>query len=105
MSRCMPICCTLRGNVAEGSWAARPAVTLRTVPHCHAKCGLLALCYQVMALIADFMLVWLSAPRVMAAGAAPAHRSAISKFLAACPDNAFQAGSAAPPSQPFVDRG
>lgn len=45
---------------------------------------------QVMALIADFMLVWLSAPRLVPAGAAPVHRTGFSKFLASCPDNAFQ---------------
>jgi len=44
----------------------------------------------VMALIADFMLVWLSAPRLVPAGAAPVHRTGFSKFLASCPDNAFQ---------------
>ncbi len=53
-----------------------------------------------MALIADFMLVWLSAPRMLAAGAAHPHRSALSKFLASCPDNAFQAGGAALPPGP-----
>lgn len=47
-------------------------------------------CAQVMALIADFMLVWLSAPRLVPAGAAPVHRTGFSKFLASCPDNAFQ---------------
>ena len=53
---------------------------------------------QVMALIADFMLVWLSAPRLMAAGAVPTRKNAISKFFAGCPDNAFQvrAGAGAP---------
>ena len=44
---------------------------------------------QVMALIADFMLVWLPAPTValrsISKGAGP-----IAKFFYGCPDNAFQ---------------
>lgn len=46
----------------------------------------------VMALIADFMLVWLSAPRLQLSRTAisPKVGNAVSKFFAGCPDNAFQ---------------
>lgn len=45
----------------------------------------------MMALIADFMLVWLPAPTYSAAGkAAAAAPSALGRLFAGCPDNAFQ---------------
>jgi len=46
----------------------------------------------VMALIADFMLVWLPAPTFAAGGAAAASKApnALARIFAGCPDNAFQ---------------
>ncbi|KAK9816542.1 hypothetical protein WJX72_001744 [[Myrmecia] bisecta] len=44
----------------------------------------------VMALAADFMLVWLPAPRATFGAAAPRKQNALSTFLSNCPDNSFQ---------------
>ena len=44
----------------------------------------------MMALVADFMLVWLPAPTLSFAPKAAAKRNAVSAFLASCPENAFQ---------------
>ena len=43
-----------------------------------------------MAILADFMLVWLPAPTVGLSPALAKSASGFAKFLAACPDNAFQ---------------
>ena len=44
----------------------------------------------IMALIADFMLVWLPAPTLSYAPATVKKQSGLAKFIASCPDNAFQ---------------
>lgn len=44
----------------------------------------------VMALIADFMLVWLPAPTVSLRGPITTQAGSIAKFFYGCPDNAFQ---------------
>eukprot|EP00475_Leptophrys_vorax_P033853 TRINITY_DN53881_c0_g1_i1.p1 TRINITY_DN53881_c0_g1~~TRINITY_DN53881_c0_g1_i1.p1 ORF type:complete len:444 (-),score=23.82 TRINITY_DN53881_c0_g1_i1:581-1912(-) len=44
----------------------------------------------IMALIADFMLVWLPAPTVALRAPAAANASRVAAFFAGCPDNAFQ---------------
>jgi Protein RETICULATA-related len=46
----------------------------------------------IMAIIADFMLVWLPAPTMSfaSARACAAPRNAIARFFSCCPDNAFQ---------------
>jgi hypothetical protein len=46
----------------------------------------------IMAIIADFMLVWLPAPTMSFSSAASCKTSPnlLSRFLACCPDNAFQ---------------
>lgn len=45
----------------------------------------------IMALLADFMLVWLPAPTFAPMRAsASASSSALARYLAACPENAFQ---------------
>lgn len=46
----------------------------------------------IMAVIADFMLVWLPAPTYapMRASMAPTTQSAVARYLASVPDNAFQ---------------
>ncbi|XVF73602.1 hypothetical protein PTKIN_Ptkin12aG0215500 [Pterospermum kingtungense] len=44
----------------------------------------------VMALVADFMLVWLPAPTVSLRPPIPLNSGPISKFFTSCPDNAFQ---------------
>lgn len=46
----------------------------------------------IMALIADFMLVWLPAPslNLSGGGGGALKQNAVSKFFASCPDNAFQ---------------
>jgi hypothetical protein len=44
----------------------------------------------VMALIADFMLVWLPAPTVSLRPRLAVNAGVISKFFYNCPDNAFQ---------------
>ncbi|PPD95491.1 hypothetical protein GOBAR_DD07495 [Gossypium barbadense] len=46
--------------------------------------------YQVMAIIADFMLVYLPAPTVSLRPPLAVSAGAISKFFYSCPDNAFQ---------------
>ena len=46
---------------------------------------------QMMALIADFMLVWLPAPTLSFAGAQSSKsQGRFNRFMASCPDNAFQ---------------
>ena len=45
---------------------------------------------QVMALIADFMLVWLPAPTLSYAAKKAGKQGKLASFLASCPDNAFQ---------------
>jgi hypothetical protein len=50
----------------------------------------------IMALIADFMLTWLPAPTLrLAPTLAAGSSSALARFLAGCPDNAFQMATAA----------
>lgn len=44
----------------------------------------------MMALVADFMLVWLPAPTLSFAPKLAVKRNAVSAFLASCPENAFQ---------------
>lgn len=44
----------------------------------------------IMALIADFMLVWLPAPSLQLGGGAAASSNSVSRFFRSCPDNAFQ---------------
>eukprot|EP00239_Pterosperma_sp_CCMP1384_P001232 CAMPEP_0197847734 /NCGR_PEP_ID=MMETSP1438-20131217/6925_1 /TAXON_ID=1461541 /ORGANISM="Pterosperma sp., Strain CCMP1384" /LENGTH=451 /DNA_ID=CAMNT_0043459741 /DNA_START=216 /DNA_END=1571 /DNA_ORIENTATION=+ len=45
----------------------------------------------LMAIIADFMLVWIPAPTISLASQAGTKKlNAVQKFMAACPDNAFQ---------------
>ena len=46
----------------------------------------------IMAIIADFMLVWLPAPTMSFASAAQCKtpRNALTRFFSCCPDNAFQ---------------
>eukprot|EP00850_Spirogloea_muscicola_P005898 SM000027S09679 [mRNA] locus=s27:698791:708220:+ [translate_table: standard] len=44
----------------------------------------------IMALVADFMLVWLPAPTINLRGAPAAGVGALRRFLLNCPDNAFQ---------------
>ena len=46
----------------------------------------------IMAIIADFMLVWLPAPTMSFATAASCKtpQNALTRFFACCPDNAFQ---------------
>jgi hypothetical protein len=46
----------------------------------------------IMAIIADFMLVWLPAPTMSFASAAACKtpQNAIARFFSCCPDNAFQ---------------
>ncbi len=46
---------------------------------------------QVMALIADFMLVWLPAPTLSFGAQKVAKQGKLQSFLRSCPDNAFQA--------------
>ena len=50
----------------------------------------------IMALIADFMLVWLPAPRAQLSTTAASTKapSALAQFFKNCPDNAFQVGEA-----------
>ena len=43
-----------------------------------------------MALIADFMLVWLPAPTVALRPGVASNASAVARFFYNCPDNAFQ---------------
>ncbi len=43
-----------------------------------------------MALIADFMLVWLPAPTLSYAAKRAGKQGRLGSFLASCPDNAFQ---------------
>ena len=43
-----------------------------------------------MALIADFMLVWLPAPTLSYAAKKAGRQGKLGSFLASCPDNAFQ---------------
>jgi hypothetical protein len=43
-----------------------------------------------MAIVADFMLVWLPAPTVSLQPPIAGNAGAISKFFYNCPDNAFQ---------------
>ena len=46
----------------------------------------------MMALIADFMLVWLPAPTLsFAAQQSAGTQSRLQRFMRSCPDNAFQA--------------
>lgn len=45
---------------------------------------------QIMALVADFMLVWLPAPTVSLKPPLAVSAGPIAKFLYSCPDNAFQ---------------
>ena len=46
---------------------------------------------QMMALIADFMLVWLPAPTLSFAGQHSARtQGRLQRFMRSCPDNAFQ---------------
>lgn len=45
-----------------------------------------------MAIIADFMLVWLPAPTVSLRPPLAVSAGKISKFFYSCPDNAFQVG-------------
>lgn len=45
---------------------------------------------QVMAIVADFMLVWLPAPTVSLRPPPAVSAGLISKFFYACPENAFQ---------------
>ncbi|XP_042435304.1 protein RETICULATA-RELATED 4, chloroplastic-like [Zingiber officinale] len=47
-------------------------------------------CDVVMAIVADFMLVWLPAPTVSLRAPLQLNTGAISKFFYSCPDNAFQ---------------
>ena len=48
-------------------------------------------CPQMMALIADFMLVWLPAPTLSFAGKqSAASQGRLQRFMGSCPDNAFQ---------------
>eukprot|EP00884_Botryococcus_braunii_P016583 jgi/Botrbrau1/3608/Bobra.0204s0005.1 len=44
----------------------------------------------MMALVADFMLVWLPAPTLSYAPRTTAKQNALQRFLASCPENAFQ---------------
>lgn len=44
----------------------------------------------IMALLADFMLVWLPAPTIPLHGPATQQANALQRFLDSCPDNAFQ---------------
>ncbi|KAK9821760.1 hypothetical protein WJX81_005007 [Elliptochloris bilobata] len=44
----------------------------------------------IMALVADFMLVWLPAPTLSFAARSSAKRGGLAAFLASCPENAFQ---------------
>ena len=44
----------------------------------------------MMALVADFMLVWLPAPTLSFAPKSAAKQGALAAFLASCPENAFQ---------------
>ncbi|TVU19221.1 hypothetical protein EJB05_35359, partial [Eragrostis curvula] len=48
------------------------------------------ICDVVMAIIADFMLVWLPAPTVSLKPSIAGNAGAIAKFFYNCPDNAFQ---------------
>ena len=50
-----------------------------------------------MALIADFMLTWLPAPTLPLSPKLAASSSGLTRFLAGCPDNAFQIATAARP--------
>ena len=43
-----------------------------------------------MAIVADFMLVWLPAPTVSLQPALAVNAGALAKFFHNCPDNAFQ---------------
>lgn len=57
----------------------------------------------IMAIIADFMLVWLPAPTMSfaTATACKTPQNAIARFFSCCPDNAFQKvpkGSISPPA-------
>lgn len=45
---------------------------------------------QAMAIIADFMLVWLPAPTVSLQPPLSVNAGCLNKFFYACPDNAFQ---------------
>lgn len=46
---------------------------------------------QIMAIIADFMLVWLPAPTVALSNSdQKGQGNAVQRWIATCPDNAFQ---------------
>lgn len=55
----------------------------------------------MMALIADFMLVWLPAPTLSFAGQQSAKtQNRLQRFMRSCPDNAFQVRASNPNSKP-----
>uniref|UniRef100_A0A1D1ZRF7 Protein RETICULATA-RELATED 4, chloroplastic n=2 Tax=Auxenochlorella protothecoides TaxID=3075 RepID=A0A1D1ZRF7_AUXPR len=59
----------------------------------------------IMALIADFMLVWLPAPAYNLTGAAPQATGALSRLFSGCPENAFQRVQPGNPRFSLLQRG
>lgn len=59
----------------------------------------------IMALVADYMLVWLPAPAYNLTGAAPKPTGLWQRIFAGCPENAFQKVQAGGPTFSLIQRG
>lgn len=63
---------------------------LFVAPFCSLTVNIFVFKSQVMAIIADFMLVWLPAPTVSLRPPLTVSAGRLAKFFYGCPDNAFQ---------------